>query len=244
MSLLYPAELYERVHSCNEGAMEFYSRECADSHHVLEIGCGTGRIGSAILGKGPEVWGLDIHHESLSLAQKKGLITISGDMKDFNIDQTFDRIIIPNNTLYSMSSDQEVIRCLRTAKKHLAPDGQIIFDGYLTLVRASKLSKITVTDRQESWIKSVEFEEEEWDIFERSVLDRRRQTVKVTYRCISKLIGTEILIEVKHRYLGVSQILTLVQNSGLFVLSMQGGYLNETLSESSNNFMIRAQKVQ
>ena len=243
MSIFYPAELYECVHSGNEGDIEFYSRECADSHYVLEVGCGTGRIGSAILAEGREVWGLDIHEESLILAQQKGLNTISSDMKDYSIDQKFDRIIIPNNTLYCMLSDQEVVRCFRTARKHLAPGGQIIFDGYLTPVRSLKLSKITVTGRQESWIKSVGFEGKEWDVFEYSVLDTRRQTVNVVYRCVLKSIGTEIFIEVKHRYLGISEILTLVQDAGLLVVSMQGGYLNEPLSQMASNFMIRAQKA-
>jgi 2-polyprenyl-3-methyl-5-hydroxy-6-metoxy-1,4-benzoquinol methylase len=151
MALSYPAKLYELIHSGNEGDLEFYTRECADAQRVLEIGCGTGRIGCAILAEGPEVWGLDIHSESLNMAKKKGLITICGNMQDFSIDQIFDRIIIPNNTLYCLSSDQEVISCLRTAKRHLAPSGKIIFDGYLTPVRASKISKITVKDRQDSW---------------------------------------------------------------------------------------------
>ena len=243
MTFLYSAELYELVHSGNEGDLEFYTRECADAQHVLEIGCGTGRIGSAILAQGPEVWGLDIHAESLNMAEKKGLITIFGDMQDFSIDQRFDRIIIPNNTLYCLSSDQEVMRCLRTAKRHLAPSGKIIFDGYLTPVRASKISKITVKDRQDSWIKSVRFDGKEWDIFEKSVLDTRRKTANVSYRCTLKETSVELLIEVKHRYLEISQILTLLQHSGLFALSIQGGYLNEALSEDSENFLIRVQEV-
>jgi hypothetical protein len=177
------------------------------------------------------------------MAKKKGLITICGNMQDFSIDQIFDRIIIPNNTLYCLSSDQEVISCLRTAKRHLAPSGKIIFDGYLTPVRASKISKITVKDRQDSWIKSVQFDGKEWDIFEKSVLDTRRKTANVSYRCVSKETSVELLIEVKHRYLEISQILTLLQHSGLFALSIQGGYLNEALSEDSENFLIRVQVV-
>lgn len=243
MTLLYSAELYELVHSGNEGDLEFYTRECADAQHVLEIGCGTGRIGSAILAEGPEVWGLDIHPESLNIAKKKGLTAIFGDMRDFSIDQRFDRIIIPNNTIYCLSSDQEVIRCLRAAKRHLAPSGKIIFDGYIAPIRASKLSKITVKDRQDSWIKSVQFDGKEWDIFEKSVLDTRRKTASVSYRCISKEPSIELLIEVNHRYLGISEILILLQDSGLFALSIQGGYLNEALSENSQNFMMRVQRV-
>ena len=110
MALSYPAELYELIHSGNEGDLEFYTQECADVKRVLEMGGWTGRLGSAILSHGPAVWGLDTHAERLNIAEQTGLITIFGDLQDVSIDKRFYRIIIQNYTLYCLSSDQEVMR--------------------------------------------------------------------------------------------------------------------------------------
>ena len=53
-----------------------------------------------------------------------------GDVRDFDLGQTFALAIMPFRVLQHLIAGDDQLRCLETVARHLAPDGQLIFDVY------------------------------------------------------------------------------------------------------------------
>jgi SAM-dependent methyltransferase len=109
---------------------------------VLELGCGTGRVTSAIAEAGYRVVGLDISKRMLERAAEKraGLATdtrkrirlVHGDMTQFELGEIFPTIIIPFRPFQHLLETEQQLGCLSCARKHLAPGGRLIVDFFQT----------------------------------------------------------------------------------------------------------------
>ena len=54
-----------------------------------------------------------------------------GDMRDFSFDRTFPLVIIPFRGFLALFSVEDQVRCLTTIRKHLEPDGRLIFNIFV-----------------------------------------------------------------------------------------------------------------
>jgi cyclopropane fatty-acyl-phospholipid synthase-like methyltransferase len=133
------ARLYQLLHTGNEGDLEFYCGFVQPNQHVLELGCGSGRLAIALAKKQVYVVGVDSNPAHLHLANQKckqehlmeWATFIQDDMRSFQSDARFDAVFIAYNSLYCLSSELEQINVLKKALSHLKPDGVLIFDGYI-----------------------------------------------------------------------------------------------------------------
>ncbi len=180
----YPAELYELVHRGTPGDLQFYEQVCVGAHRILELGCGYGRVLEHLRSPERTVVGLDLHEGLLQRARERlgpGVELHQGDMRDYDLSQTFDRILIPYCGLYCLVDDESVQACLRTAHKHLAPGGKIAMDAYVGELflhaepsedhEAEMLNEVlTVDDGQHLW-----------RVLERSNFEAQAQRLEVTY---------------------------------------------------------------
>jgi SAM-dependent methyltransferase len=96
---------------------------------VLELGCGTGRILLKLAGKGLPTFGLDHDPDMLAFlinqvepgnSQNPGIFL--ADMTAFRLDYKFPLIIMPCNTLSSLTDHQRSLT-LKLVQNHLAPQG-------------------------------------------------------------------------------------------------------------------------
>jgi len=103
---------------------------------ILEIGAGTGRITIPLLKQGLDVTALDIAPKMLKILKEKAkkenieVKTIHADMINFRLKNKFEAIIITFRTFQHMYSVNDQLKALKNIKRHLMPNGTLIFDVY------------------------------------------------------------------------------------------------------------------
>jgi len=127
------ADFYDIIYSKYNDDIQFYIKEIGDDDcRVLEISCGTGRVYLPLLEKGFDIWGFDISEKMLKVLKKKaenmGLKpkVFKADMRDFDLKQEFDMIIIPFKSFIHNITVEDQIKTLKCVKKHLKSDGTCI----------------------------------------------------------------------------------------------------------------------
>ena len=95
------------------------------SQEILELGCGSGLFTIPLKQQGLNIEGLEISPEMIKLTQKKApdLKLHQGDMRLYNLQKTFDAILILSSTLVLLQNHEEVNQCLQRSYEHLKPGG-------------------------------------------------------------------------------------------------------------------------
>jgi ubiquinone/menaquinone biosynthesis C-methylase UbiE len=134
------AEYYDYVPAYAERAdVTFFVDAARDSGGpVLEVGCGTGRVLLPTARAGIEITGLDLSHNMLSVLRERltaeepetqaRVRLVEGDMRDFDLGQTFPLVTIPFRPFQHLVSVEEQMACLGTILRHLQPGGRLILD--------------------------------------------------------------------------------------------------------------------
>ena len=106
---------------------------------MLELGCGTGRLMIPLAAAGGlELVGLDSSEPFLARARQRlaaepdavraAVRFEAGDMRSFALDERFDLVAVPFNSLAYLHTREDQLACLRAAREHLAPGGAFAFD--------------------------------------------------------------------------------------------------------------------
>jgi len=101
---------------------------------VLELGCGSGRLTIPIAQAGIEIIGADLSKPMLDTARAKALRAgvrvefLEADMRNFELPGNYSTILIPGNSLLHLFGCEDIIRCFRSIRQHLVPDGRLVFD--------------------------------------------------------------------------------------------------------------------
>jgi SAM-dependent methyltransferase len=131
---LYAVKNYAAECSFLEAIMAKYSIQPVQT--ILDLGCGTGGHVLELTQRGYNVCGLDQSKEMLTLAEKKnsnlakrGKVTFQeGDIRNFKLNQKFDMVISMFAVISYMTSNEDVQMALKTARRHLTPNGLFVFD--------------------------------------------------------------------------------------------------------------------
>ncbi len=115
----------------------FYIKKAKEfGEPILELACGTGRVTIPIAQKGLSITGLDLLDTMLKEAKRKSkkigvnIKWIESDMRDFDLNEKFNLIIIPGCAFNHLLDLESVEKCLSSVKKHLKPNGGFIFDAF------------------------------------------------------------------------------------------------------------------
>ena len=246
----YDASLYMQLHRGTPGDLAFYLEHLKPAQHILELGCGYGRILSELARAGHQVTGLDLDADMLALAADarsalppelgERITLLAGDMRNFQLEQTFDAIIIAFNSLYCMLSEDAVIDCLRCARAHLSKGGEIIFDGYAIDYFHLHADPLEQEDESEA-LDSLQYQGQTYDIYERCHWDRDAQRLDVTYHHIPRSAGETLLGSVSHRYLLTHQVEGLMAQAGLKVTRLLQDFDGTALGEDPEHMICVAQ---
>jgi SAM-dependent methyltransferase len=131
------AHLYDFGNSRDSIAEDvgFYCSMIPPTARVLEVGCGTGRVGLALATRGNRVTGVDlseamlrVFRQKLSRAESEDLrIRIECmDMRSFDLRESFDWILFPFRVFQALTSDDDRRACLAAVKTHLAAEGRAV----------------------------------------------------------------------------------------------------------------------
>jgi SAM-dependent methyltransferase len=136
------AEYYDTIPLyANRADVDFYV-ECAKEagRPVLELGCGTGRILIPTAAAGCEITGLDISEAMLNRCRErlagqpkevqKRARLVQGSMVEFAVGGEFKLVTVPFRGFQHLVTVEEQAGCLRSAQRHLAPDGRLVLDVF------------------------------------------------------------------------------------------------------------------
>ncbi len=108
-----------------------------DVRSLLEPGCGSGRLVSAMAGLGYDVTGLDLSAKMLAYLrqrlkrQERSANLVQGDMTQMNLGQTFDAAFCTFNTFRHLLSEADAEAHLRSVADHLRPGGIYILGFHI-----------------------------------------------------------------------------------------------------------------
>lgn len=100
------------------------------SKQILELGCGSGLFTIPLKQKGFNIEGLELSPEMIKVTQKKeaNLTLHQGDMRSFDLQKSFDTILILSSTLTLLQNHEEMNQCLQRSYEHLQPGGILFLE--------------------------------------------------------------------------------------------------------------------
>lgn len=244
------AALYALVHRGTPGDVGFYVDQCRSAASVLEIGCGAGRLLAPLAELGGRLVGVDIDRGMLAAASdalppthRDRVRLLRADMRRLALEETFDRVIIPYNTLFALPSDEDQIAALVTARRHLAPGGLLLFDLYVD--RGSQLDfEFAQEDSDFEHLITVVSEGQRVDIFDREVPRPTPRSFRMEYRYELHPPdgGSALIVEdaINHHYLPPGLVQTLLERAGCQLVDVCGDFRGGRLTPESEVMVVRA----
>ena len=221
---------------------------------VLEIGVGTGRLAIPTASAGVSVTGLDLSQAMLDRADAKlrrsqpltGVLDlIRADMREFDLCKSFPLVTIPSNTLLLALSQEDQLRTLRCAARHLEPDGRLVFDIFIP-------GPDLIADRDITpfvWGKTVH--PDTGNAVVMSAINRadgatqinRETQIFEEYDGAGRIVRrAELPIDL--RYLFPAECHTLIEQAGLVAERVLGGFDGQPLSEDSEEMIFICRRAQ
>lgn len=143
MNMYQWAEYYDLTNRGVAGDVEFYAGMAKEAGgDVLELACGTGRVTIPAAQAGAVVTGLDLSEEMLERAREKAeqagvaerIRFVRGDMRHFDLGQTFSLIMIPFRSFLHLLYVQDQMKALACIRRHLAPGGKLAMNVFVPLI--------------------------------------------------------------------------------------------------------------
>jgi SAM-dependent methyltransferase len=129
----------------------------APDAHVLELGCGTGRVQLPLAASCGYIHGIDASEAMLSVCRMKlrsAGIPLSradvevGDITHFDVGHTFQLIIAPFRVFQNLEADAAVDGLFRCVRRHLSPGGTCILNVFHPHRDAETLRREWCTDAE------------------------------------------------------------------------------------------------
>ena len=121
------------------GDVDFYRRLARETGGpILDVGCGTGRVATALVADGHEVVGIDLSAPMLRLAEQRRaalpadvaarLSLHQADMTTLDLGREFALVVTPSRVFqFALTTDAQR-QALAALRSHLRPDGRLVLD--------------------------------------------------------------------------------------------------------------------
>jgi SAM-dependent methyltransferase len=242
------AHLYAFTHRGNPGDVEHYVRLCRGATSVLELGSGYGRLSCALATAERALWGLELERSLLKLGreavaelparQRQKVTLVQGDMRDFALPRSFERVLLPYNALFCLLSLRDVERCFRAVRAALEPGGLFAFDVWnADRAHAEGLS----AERDESELLRFDHGGRTWSVFERCRRARAPNRLDVTYTYVPSSRAAARSQVVRQRYYRSADLLPLLADCGFAIRAKLGSFSGGRFSERSPRLIVTAE---
>jgi SAM-dependent methyltransferase len=138
---LYTAQFYDLLSTRNAVNVDiaFYKQIIKPQSHVLEIGCGTGRVAIELYQHGCFITGIDISNPMLTEFRKK--LRTSPDMQSriklhlcdmttFDLGMTFDWLIFPGRVFQALTLEKQRRACLLATHFHMGAESRAVISMF------------------------------------------------------------------------------------------------------------------
>lgn len=226
---VYPADLYDAVHGQRSEDLEFYQAVARGTESVLELGCGHGRVTEVLVKEASQVVALDLSAAAVDAAKQRvpAAHVGVGDMRAFELNTRFDRIVCPYNGVYCLLTKDDVDRMLRCVYRHLEPGGLFVFDGYGadTFHRSAGDEPLDGAEPEDApaFVNEVAARGERWRVYESSSWNHDAQTIAAHYRHVAES-GSEVLASIPQRYWLRDEVDAFLDAAGLRPLVVHGDF--------------------
>ena len=135
--LIYNADIYDGLNVFLSD-LEFYKKWLPEnkSAKILELCCGTGRLTLPIAKDGYDISGVDYTSSMLERAKVKaseaglGINFIEADIRTLNLQEKFDLIFIPFNSIHHLYKNEDLFKALKVVQNHLKEKGLFLLDCF------------------------------------------------------------------------------------------------------------------
>ena len=130
---------------------------------VLDLGCGTGNHALRLAANGYQAVGVDRSSRMLAIAEQKArgqaisLRFHQADIRNVELGETFDAVLMLFAVLGYQTENDDVKSALQTARRHLRPDGLLVFDvwyGPAVLAQGPQERVHTIEDAGSTWVRT------------------------------------------------------------------------------------------
>lgn len=210
---------------------------------VLELACGTGQLIVPIASMGHQATGLDLSSAMLGAAGRRASAAgtqvefVEGDMRDFDLGQSFSLIFVARNSLLHLSEPAEFAALLAAVHRHLAPGGVLAFDIFnpnLGLLARPAGQRFPVM-RVESDVYGELLVEATGDY------DRHSQVNRATWFISTTAHRDRWVAPLHLRSIFPQELPMLLEKSGFRLLSRDGDYSGGRFSSASGNQVCQCQ---
>jgi predicted TPR repeat methyltransferase len=210
---------------------------------ILDLGCGTGGHALLLARRGYEITAVDRSEEMLRIAQAKAAVNgqqpavfHQGDIRTLDLGQTFDVVTAMFAVMGYMLSNEDLASALRSARRHVAPGGILIFDAWF--------GPGVLSDRPSDRYKLIEVNGERIVRFAHTEMDVISHTAAVHYHVL-RLRNNQIAGETREvhrmRYLFPQEIAYFLSTCGFGIeLLCPFPRIDQALTDQHWNFSVVA----
>jgi SAM-dependent methyltransferase len=148
------AEVYDRWYPSVADDVILRLKELSGQGPVLELGIGTGRLALPLSHHGVDVYGIDASKEMVAtMAAKPGgdRITVTfGNFADVGVEGNYSLIYVVFNTFFSLSNQEEQVRCFTNVARRLRDGGLFLIESYVPDMARFKDGQIVKVQRIET----------------------------------------------------------------------------------------------
>ena len=136
-NLIYDANIYDGLNTFLSD-LQFYKKWLPKDKDakILELCCGTGRLTLPIAKDGYNICGVDYTPSMLEQAKIKAseaglnINFIEADIRTLNLQEKFDLIFIPFNSIHHLYKNEDLFKMLDGVKNHLKEGGLFLLDCF------------------------------------------------------------------------------------------------------------------
>lgn len=135
--LVYDADIYDGL-NIYLSDLEFYKKWLPQNKDakILELCCGTGRLTIPIAKDGYNISGVDYTPSMIERAKAKAFQSklkinfIEADIRTLNLQEKFDLIFIPFNSIHHLYKNENLFEVLKVVQNHLKEKGLFLLDCF------------------------------------------------------------------------------------------------------------------
>ena len=252
------AAIYDAIYADRDDA-GFWQAMAADAGggHVLELGCGTGRVLVPLARAGFEITGLDLcapmlercgaklEAELPEVRERARLVT--ADMTSFDLGRRFAAVICPFAGFQQLRTVEQQLACLGRCRSHLLPQGRLVLDlpnpdpAPPTYARDERgdgeatadLVEWTDGRRIRWWMTVIGYDR-----------SQQRNECELTYEIVEADGATRRIIEtISLRYVFRFELEHLLYRAGFRVVTLYGDHDRSPFADSSPALIVVAEPV-